>query len=277
MAGTLYVVATPIGNRGDMVPRALEILQNVGVIAAEDTRRSRRLLNHFGIDARLVSYHDHSDDTRSQALLGTLERGDDVALISDAGTPLISDPGFRLVRECQARGYRVSPVPGPCAAVAALSVAGLPSDRFVFEGFLPTRQARRLKLLEGLLDESRTMIFYEAPHRIVETLEDMIAVFGGDRHATLARELTKVYETVIPASLESLHRQVCDDANQQRGEIALVVAGIEQAADVGDGEKKRVLTILLEEMPPNKAAAMAAKLTGGKRNDLYRLALQLGE
>jgi len=276
MAGTLYVVATPIGNLRDMVPRALDILQTVDLIAAEDTRRSGQLLRHFNISTPLISYHDHSDDNQIRKVLDTLDRGEQVALISDAGTPLISDPGYRLVRAARALGAIVSPVPGACAAMAALSVAGLASDRFVFEGFLPAKQSQRRAALENLVSEPRTLIFYEAPHRIQALASDLFEVFGPGREVVLARELTKTYETIIKTSSGELLERVTEDTDQQRGELVLVVQGcVGAAASVDSEEQTRVLSILLEDLSVKLAANLAAKITGGSRNRLYRQALEM--
>lgn len=276
MAGTsdavLYVVATPIGNLGDMVPRAVEMLQSAALIAAEDTRHSRRLLEHFGIRTRCVAYHDHSTPADLDALLAVLRRGESLALISDAGTPLVSDPGYRLVDAAWREGFAVVPVPGPCAAIAALSAAGLPTDRFVFEGFLPARSAARRARLAELAHEPRTLVFYEAPHRLLDTLDDLLAELGGERLVVLARELTKLHETIHRAPLAGLRDWVAADANQQRGECVLLVHGFEAPAGF-DGEAERVLRTLLDELPLKQAAALAARLTGRKKNELYELAL----
>jgi 16S rRNA (cytidine1402-2'-O)-methyltransferase len=262
MAGTLFVVATPIGNMGDMVPRAIEILQTVDLIAAEDTRRSSQLLRQFNITTRLISYHDHSDAGKVDQVLDVLERGDSVALISDAGTPLISDPGYRLVRR----------------ALDLDCVAGLPSDRFVFEGFLPAKATQRQKALQLLIKEPRTLIFYEAPHRIQDTIRDLCEIFGGDRQAVLARELTKTYETILSASLAQLRDRIDSDANQKKGEIVLLVHGFEGAVQSDeDTEQERVLTILLEELSVKQAANLAAKISGGSKNKLYQQALTLNK
>ena len=269
----LYVVATPIGNLADMVPRAVDILQSVALIAAEDTRHSRRLLDHFNIRTRCVSYHDHSSAADLDALLAELHEGRSIALISDAGTPLLSDPGYQLVDAALTAGYRVVPVPGACAAVAALSAAGLPTDRFAFEGFLPAKTVARRQRLEQLRGEPRTTIFYEAPHRLQETLRDMVEVIGGERVAALARELTKLHETVFRAPLAELCAWVEADPNQSRGECVLLLRGCEASADV-DAESERVLRVLLEELPLKQAAALAARITGRKKNELYQLALR---
>lgn len=272
----LYVVATPIGNLDDWSLRAQATLRQVALIAAEDTRHSLRLLQHFAIDTRLVALHEHNEQGRVDALLAELAAGRDVALISDAGTPLISDPGYRLVAAAQAQGYAVVPVPGACAAIAALSAAGLPSDRFIFEGFLPARAAARQQRLRELAAETRTLIFYEAPHRIAECLNDLNAVFGGTRRAVLARELTKTFETIRQLPLAALAAWVAGDANQQRGEIVLVVEGAPDV--VGEAaliEAERILRVLLKELPVRQAAALAAEITGQKKNALYERALLL--
>lgn len=269
---TLYVVATPIGNLGDMVPRAVDILQSVGLIAAEDTRHSRRLLDHFGIPTRCVAYHDHSSVAELEALLAQLRAGMSVALISDAGTPLMSDPGYRLVDAALAAGIRVSPVPGACAAIAALSAAGLPTDRFVFEGFPPAKPVARRNYLETLIGESRTLVFYEAPHRLLETLTDMAEVFGESRLAALARELTKLHETVHRLPLGAL-RDWAVSAQQARGEAVLIVEGA-PPRDQAEVEAERVLKILMDELPLKQAAALAARIGGGRKNELYQLALR---
>lgn len=272
--GTLYIVATPIGNLADMVPRAVETLQTVAVIAAEDTRHSSHLLSHFDIRTPTVAYHDHSDQQRTSTLLQRLENGESVALISDAGTPLISDPGYRLVREARTRGIRVVPIPGACAMVAALCAAGLPSDRFAFEGFLPAKSQARQKALAALQGEPRTLIFYEAPHRVLECVEDIARVMGPDREVVLARELTKTFETIKSAGAAELAAWIAADSNQCRGEIVLVVQGApERASDEIDEESVRVMRILLEELPVKQAAALGARLTGQRKNNLYQWAL----
>lgn len=273
-AGVLYVVATPIGNLGDMVPRAIETLQTVSLIAAEDTRHSSRLLNHFNINTPCIAYHDHSGEDRTENLVAKLEEGSSIALISDAGTPLVSDPGYRLVRLARLRGIKVVPVPGACAMVAALSAAGLPSDRFAFEGFLPAKQVARRTQLEALASDSRTLVFYEAPHRVLETLEDMRDIFGAERELVMARELTKTFETIKGDTLEAMCNWVAGDTNQQRGEIVLLVHGASKVdAEEMSAEQQRVMKILLEELPVKQAAALGAKLTGLKKNFLYQWAL----
>lgn len=275
-AGVLYVVATPIGNLEDISARALRILREVALIAAEDTRHSARLLQHFGIGTPLAACHEHNERDEGGRFIGRLLAGEDVALVSDAGTPLISDPGYHLVRQARAAGVRVVPVPGACALVAALSAAGLPSDRFIFEGFLPARQAARRARLEHLREEPRTLIFYEAPHRILECLQDLETVFGEDRPAVLGRELTKTFETLKGLPLAQLRAWVEADSNQQRGECVLVVGGWQapEGDDAVGADARRVLQLLLAELPLKRAAAVAAEITGVRKNLLYQLALQ---
>lgn len=267
--GTLYIVATPIGNRDDISARAVQVLRNVTVIAAEDTRHSRPLLIHHNIATPLMTVHDHNERDALTDVIGRLQNGDDVALISDAGTPLISDPGFRLVRAVREAGIKVVPLPGACAAIAALSVAGLPSDRFVFEGFLPAKSSARRSRLQALAGETRTLIFYESGHRIVDSLEDMRLAFGDARQAVLARELTKIYETVIDQPLVNLAARVIDDPDQQRGECVVLVAGAPEDADASLAEGMRVFAILREELPASRAAKLAAAITGAPRKALY--------
>jgi len=276
--GTLYVVATPIGNLADMVPRAIETLQTVAVIAAEDTRHSSRLLAHFDIKTPAVAYHDHSDEYRTEQLIVRLLAGDDVALISDAGTPLVSDPGYRLVRRAREQNVRVVPIPGACAMIAALSAAGLPSDRFAFEGFLPAKQVARTTQLQNLANDTRTLIFYEAPHRILETLQDMQNVFGAEREVVIAREITKTFETIKGDKLAAMVDWVAGDSNQQRGEIVLLVHGANKLEDTEiSAEQIRVMQVLLEDLPVKQAAAIGAKITGLKKNYLYQWALNFIE
>ncbi len=273
-SGILYVVATPIGNLDDMVPRAVETLQTVNVIAAEDTRHSARLMAHFQISTPMVAYHDHSDERQTQGLVERLQRGESVALISDAGTPLVSDPGYRLVRAVREAGVRIVPIPGACAMIAALSAVGLPSDRFAFEGFLPAKKGTRQNSLQALKDETRTLIFYEAPHRIADTLQDMAEVFGPERELAIARELTKTFETICKGSAKELAEWVASDSNQQRGEIVLIARGAKtKAVDALDAESIRVMGILLEELSVKQASALAAKVTGQKKKALYQWAL----
>ncbi len=273
--GTLFIVATPIGNLQDMTPRALEVLASVGLIAAEDTRHSGRLLQHFGITTATTACHDHNERDKSARLVERMRAGEDMALISDAGTPLISDPGYHLVRAAREAGVRVCPIPGPCALVAALSAAGLASDRFAFEGFLPAKASGRRQRLQARATEQRTWMLYEAPHRLLECLEDMLDILGPERQVVLARELTKTFETIRGAPIAELVEWVRADSDQQRGECVLVVEAMPaRAEDEGlDPEAERVLDLLLEELPVKQAAALAAKITGQKKNRLYQIAL----
>jgi 16S rRNA (cytidine1402-2'-O)-methyltransferase len=274
--GSLYVVATPIGNLDDISARALTILRNVALIAAEDTRHSARLMQHFGIGTPLAACNEHNERDQGGRFLARLLAGDDVALISDAGTPLISDPGYHLVRQARASGVAVVPVPGACALIAALSAAGLPSDRFIFEGFLPAKAAGRRARLEQVKEEPRTLIFYEAPHRILECLQDMQSVFGDERPALLARELTKTFETLKGMPLAELAAWVASDSNQQRGECVVLVAGWQapEGEEAVSAEAMRVLNLLLAEMPLKRATALAAEITGVRKNLLYQVALE---
>ncbi len=268
-AGTLYVVATPIGHLGDLSVRALETLRTVDAICAEDTRHTRQLLSHFGVERPLMALHEHNEDAQAASLVRRLLEGESLALVSDAGTPLVSDPGYRLVRAARAAGLRVSPVPGACAAIAALSVAGLPSDRFVFEGFLPAKGAARRDRLARLVPEPRTLLFYESGHRIEESLADMAAAFGPERPAVLARELTKLFETVLGETLGELVEQVGADANQRKGEFVVMVQGAGEDADARVTEGRRVYATLAAHLPPSTAAKLAAELTGAPRKALY--------
>lgn len=274
-AGTLFIVPTPIGNLGDLSPRAQETLTSVAAIAAEDTRHSRKLLQQFAINNEVFALHEHNERERTQAIIERLREGDSLALISDAGTPLISDPGYVLVQQCRAQGIRVVALPGPCAITTALSGAGLPTDRFTFEGFLPAKPQQRRKTLSELVNEPRTMVFYESPHRILATLADLQDVMGGERKLVLARELTKQFETYLSGSIAEVVAQVQSDANQQRGEFVLMIAGApasEQAADTQTA--LRTVHLLREHMPLKKAAACAAEIHGLRKNQLYQLALE---
>ncbi|WJW74829.1 16S rRNA (cytidine(1402)-2'-O)-methyltransferase [Thiohalobacter sp. IOR34] len=274
MSGTLYVVATPIGNRADISARAIEVLSAVDLIAAEDTRHSRPLLKHYGVRTPLQALHEHNERQQAEALVARLKAGESIALISDAGTPLISDPGFNLVRAARAAGVTVVPVPGPSALIAALSAAGLPTDRFVFEGFLPSRPAARRERLAALAEEPRTLVFYESSHRIADSLADMRELFGAGRPAAVARELSKAFEEIQSGTLEELLDWLQADPNRRRGEFVVLVHGAPPAAEDED-EARRVLGVLLEEMPLKKAAALAARLTGQRKNRLYQLALEM--
>ena len=272
--GVLYIVATPIGNLGDISTRAIETLKLVDIIAAEDTRHSQRLLSYLGIATHMQAYHEHNEEQQAERLITRLLQGESVAVISDAGTPLVSDPGYRLVAQAHEQGIKVVPVPGSCAAIAAMSAAGLPSDRFCFEGFPPARQAARLKYLQVLSEESRTMVFYISCHRVVETLEDMKAVFGRQRQATFARELTKTYETIHKSNLGELSSWAAEDEMQRKGEIVLVVSGCvkEKSAHPMLDE---ILKALVGELPVKQAAKIASKITGVNKNELYEAAVKL--
>ena len=276
MKGELYLVATPIGNMKDMSPRAVDTLNEVDLVAAEDKRRSSRLFSYFNIKTPMISYHDHNEDKQIQKIIDLLSCGKSVALVSDAGTPLISDPGYRLVRTAKNNGLKVSTIPGPCALIAAISASGLPSDRFIFEGFLPAKSSARIAKIQSISSELRTIIFYEAPHRILEALEDMLVVINPLRQIFLARELTKTYETFLSGTLIEVLELIRADINQQKGEIVLVLAGRDPSEGNPDtNESDRILSILLEELPLKQAASLVAKITGGQKNIFYKLALSL--
>jgi 16S rRNA (cytidine1402-2'-O)-methyltransferase len=281
IAGRLYVVATPIGNLGDLSPRARATLETCSLIAAEDTRHTGMLLKHFGIATPLLSLHDHNEAQRAPDLVLRLLAGASIALVSDAGTPAISDPGFELVRAAAAAGIEVIAIPGACAAVAALSIGGLPTDRFCFEGFLPARGSARRARLQALEREPRTLVFYESPHRVQETLDDCAAAFGAERRAVLAREITKLHETTYRGSLRELAARAAA-GDLARGEIVLLVSGApadtaegEGGADGHGGALDRVLAILLAELPLKQAAHLGAKIAGVRDNEAYKRALQL--
>jgi 16S rRNA (cytidine1402-2'-O)-methyltransferase len=263
------VVATPIGNRADLSERARAVLSEVALVLAEDTRRTRPMLRDLGIGTPVSALHDHNERERTPGLIERLREGDSVALVSDAGTPLISDPGFILVRAVRAAGLRVSPVPGPSAVVAALSVAGIAADRFAFEGFLPSKATARRKALEALRPEPRTLVFYEAVHRVRDTLSDLAAVLGGGRRACIARELTKLHETVRDGTLDELAAWAAVDEQVTRGEIVLVIEGSDGAAQ-SPMDPYVLVAALAEELPAGKAAAIAAKLTDEPRKRLYQ-------
>ncbi|MCF8999792.1 16S rRNA (cytidine(1402)-2'-O)-methyltransferase [Acinetobacter nectaris] len=275
MNAQLFVVATPIGHLDDMTFRAIEVLKQVKLIAAEDTRQSIQLLKHFNISTPLTACHDHNESHKIEQLLDTLKSGDSIALISDAGTPLISDPGFKLVRAAQEHNIRVTPVPGACAAISALSTVGLPSDRFSFEGFLPSRSSQRLSQLEQLKDETQTLIFYEAPHRILECVKDMAQVFGNDRKVGFAREITKTFETIKQFSFAELISFIEQDRNQQKGEIVLVVAGSTAQKDLQQEKLDEILNRLLKDLSVKAASQLAADLFGIKKKIAYQRALEL--
>jgi 16S rRNA (cytidine1402-2'-O)-methyltransferase len=268
-AGILYVVATPIGNMADLSPRAVETLRGVAAICAEDTRHSRPLLANHRIDRPLIALHEHNESELADKLVARMSAGESLALISDAGTPLVSDPGYRLVRAARDAGIRVSPLPGPCAAIAALSVAGIASDRFVFEGFLAPKPAARRARLAVLASEPRTLVFYESSHRIEEMLADARIAFGDARPAAIARELTKLFETVLDGDLAALHARVVADADQRKGEFVVIVAGVGDDTDARLTEGRRIYAKLCEHLPPSQAAKLAADLSGAPRKALY--------
>ena len=274
---TLYIVATPIGNLDDITLRAIDTLKRVDLIAAEDTRHSGLLLQHLGIKARLYSLHDHNEQEKAHVLIEKLQAGISIALISDAGTPLINDPGYHLVKACRENGIKVVPIPGACAAIAALSVAGLPSDKFIYEGFLPAKSKARLDNLASLITEPRTMIFYESTHRLLETLKDMQTIFGADKQIVLAKELTKTWETIVSFPVNELIDWLNQDASRQKGEFVLIVAGYTESNKDIDPKAINTLKLLQKELPLKKAAAITAEIYGLKKNQLYQIGLNLEE
>ena len=275
--GRLQVIATPIGNMGDLSTRAREALESADLIAAEDTRHTQVLLQAVGITRPMVSLHSYNESQRVPDLLARLEAGENIALVSDAGTPLLSDPGYELVSQASSAGFEVLAIPGPSAITTALAVAGLPTSRFCFEGFLPARERERRTELARLADETRTLVFFEAPHRIVETLANMATELGGTRRAVVARELTKTHETIYRGTLEELAAQARGDSNFQRGEITIVVHGAPPSTSTVDPQLlRRTVELLSKELPPSRAAAIAAQLTGATRNEAYALATRGG-
>ena len=272
---TLYIVATPIGNLGDISQRAIDILTQVDVIACEDTRHTGKLLSAFSIKNKTMSMHDHNERQRQEQIASMLQEGKSIALVSDAGTPLISDPGFHLVRHCRSLGLAVSPVPGACAAISALSVAGLPTDRFSFEGFLPSKSGARQSTLLALENEARTMVFYDAPRRAIDTVKDIVATLGGERYVVIARELTKTFETIHSDTPQNLLDWLEKDPNQLKGEMVLIIEGHKVDANEIPAEAVNTLKLLLTEMKPKKACAIAAEIHGVKKNALYDIALSL--
>ncbi len=274
-SGTLYIVATPIGNLADITQRAIEVLSSVDIICCEDTRHSKRLLSALAISNRTLSLHDHNERQKQQYIAELLQSGKNIALVSDAGTPLISDPGFHLVRHCQQQGLKVSPIPGACAAISALSVAGLPTDRFTFEGFLPAKSAARQKVLADLASETRTMVFYDAPRRAIDTISDIVEVLGGARRLVIARELTKTFETVYADSADNILQWLASDANQLKGEMVLVISGAVLTESTISAPVLATLKLLLAEMKPKKACAITAKIHGVNKNELYDYSLTL--
>lgn len=272
--GTLYIVATPIGNIDDISSRAIETLKNVNQIAAEDTRHSARLCLHYGIKTPMISLHEHNELARLEQIEQQLQQGFDLALISDAGTPLISDPGYKIVRELRQKGYKISPVPGASAIISALSVAGIATDSFGFFGFLPAKSSGRKQKFESLKHRAETLVFYESSHRIEASLSDALAVFG-ERTMALCRELTKTFETVLYGSISEILVQVSNDNNQRKGEFVVIVEGATEAPEESKVDSEALLKALLQELPPNKAAKVAAKITGLKKQQLYQMALDL--
>ncbi|MDE8033994.1 16S rRNA (cytidine(1402)-2'-O)-methyltransferase [Actinobacillus equuli subsp. equuli] len=273
--GTLYIVATPIGNLGDITQRALDTFAQVDLIAAEDTRHSGLLLSHYGIKKPFFALHDHNEQQKAAVLVEKLQQGLNIALISDAGTPLISDPGFHLVRHCRQAGVKVVPLPGACAAITALCASGIASDRFCFEGFLPAKTKSRCDKLAEVADEPRTLIFYESTHRILDTLEDMQKMLGADRYVVMAREITKTWETIYGDTLTNLIAWLNEDSNRIKGEIVLVVEGKpEQADEEFSTQAVKLLGLLCQELPLKKAAAIVAETFGYKKNALYQYGLE---
>jgi 16S rRNA (cytidine1402-2'-O)-methyltransferase len=274
--GILYVVATPIGNLDDLTPRAVETLKQVNFIAAEDTRHTRPLLRHYAINTPMRSLHQYNEQAQLEPLLNALQAGESIALVSDAGTPLISDPGFPLVRAFAAEGGRIVPIPGTSAIVTALSAAGLPTDRFLFAGFPPRSRAQRLSWLAALVHNTSTLVFYESNHRVVETLIDMAEVFGGAREGVVARELTKRHETFLRGDIETLIDKIQQDSDQRKGEFVILLAGAKkESRQLIELDVEVMLAILLEELPLKQAVSLAAKLTGQKKNRLYDQALKI--
>ncbi len=273
--GTLYIVATPIGNLGDISARALTVLKQVDIIACEDTRHTGKLLSVFAIKNKTLSMHDHNERQRQDYIASLLQEGKSIALVSDAGTPLISDPGFHLVRHCRNLGLPVSPIPGACAAISALSVAGLPTDRFSFEGFLPSKSGARQTTLRALESESRTMIFYDAPRRAIDTVKDIVATLGGERYVVIARELTKTFETVHSDTAKNLLTWLEQDPNQLKGEMVLIIEGYKADPNEISSTVINTLKLLLAEMKPKKACAITAEIYGVRKNALYDIALSL--
>ena len=275
LTGILYIVATPIGNLQDITQRALDTFTQVDLIAAEDTRHSGLLLSHYGIKKPFFALHDHNEQEKAHILVEKLKQGSNIALISDAGTPLISDPGFHLVRQCREAGIRVVPLPGACAAITALCASGIASDRFCFEGFLPAKNKARKDKLENIAEEDRTLIFYESTHRILDTLEDMQSVLGEERYIVLAREITKTWETITGNTIKNLREWLLEDPNRTKGEMVLIVEG-KPKSDNNDEispQAVKALELIAEELPLKKAAAIVSELYGYKKNALYQFGL----
>ncbi len=275
MSGTLYIVATPIGNLEDLTPRARKTLGEVDLIAAEDTRHTGRLLMSIGVKARLMALHDHNEAEVLSTAVAALESGQSVALVSDAGTPLVSDPGYRLVKTAHERGIPISPIPGPSALTAALSAAGLPTDRFGFEGFLPAKRTARRKVLASLHDRTHTTVFYESVHRVAESLKDMCEILGDDRPAFIGRELTKLHEQCVQGTLAQLRESVDDGTIVSKGEFVLIVKGSDEASPASSLDADRLLIELGDVLPAKEAARVSASVTGLKKNALYQRLLEL--
>lgn len=275
-AGVLYIVATPIGNLSDMTERAIETLRGVDLILAEDTRHTKPLLQHFAINTRTQAFHDHNERDQVSKVIEKLEAGKNIALVSDAGTPLISDPGYGLVNAAQKANVQVSPIPGACAVIAALSASGMPTDQFLFAGFIPAKTQQRLNFLKSFTEQTSTLVFYESSHRILDSLRDCVEVFG-DRKATMARELTKKFETIRSTTFDELRQWVSEDENQRKGEFVLIVEGVDKNQDKDDQNMDQMLCVLLEELSVSQAVDLTVKLLGAKKNKVYKRALELGK
>ena len=272
MEAALYIVATPIGNLGDISERAIEILKQVNLIAAEDTRHSKTLLERFGIKTKVTAYHEHNEEKVTQQLIEQIQKGESIALISDAGTPLINDPGYKLVVAAHDNKIQVVPIPGPSAIITALSASGLPTNKFIYEGYLPAKNKARKTRLKELKNESRTIVFYEAPHRIIESLKIMQEILGEKRRVTIARELTKQFEQIVRDQLSGINKKLANEKIKQKGEFVVVVEGAKEMT-VSDEEVLRINQILAEKMSPKEAAGITAKITDRKKNEVYKLAL----
>jgi len=276
LSGLLYIVATPIGNLSDISERAVEVLKQVGLIAAEDTRHSKTLLERFGIKTRVTAYHEHNEEKVTQQLIQQIQKGESIALISDAGTPLINDPGYNLVVSAHDNKIQIVPIPGPSAIITALSASGLPTNKFIYEGYLPAKNKARETRLKELKNESRTLVFYEAPHRIVESLKIMQEIFGEQRRVTIGRELTKQFEQIVRDQLSVINKKIENEEIKQKGEFVVVVEGAKEMA-VSDKETLRINQIIAEKMSPKEAASLTAKITGKKKNEVYKLELDSGK
>ena len=276
MSGSLYIVATPIGNLGDVSERAIEVLKQADLIAAEDTRHSKTLLERFAIKTKVKAYHEHNEEQFTSKLIQQIVDGESIALISDAGTPLINDPGYKLVTAAHDNGIKVVPVPGPSAIITALSACGLPTNKFIFEGYLPAKKEARKKCLKELVSESRTLIFYEAPHRIRDSIQDMHDVFGSERRVTIARELTKQYEQIVRDNLSVINEKLISEEIKHKGEFAVIVEGAQEIS-ITDKEVLRINQILSEKLSPKDAAGLTAKISGKKKNEVYQMVLEASE